>query len=219
MIVAVVFEKSRRKINGRLAGEGNLGGINYILRGNDNEISVSNILIRLHIEDRGRKHVCHEIVFGFTVVASVFRLVPLSSNGYVVDGVGKEGLNLISHFHAPVHDSHEQDNPFVIIVITIKDKKFILKGLCDSGNLLTEPLTGKCVILVSEKTLIGSLINNESDLKKRYIPYHGVEKEGILKGIIPQKILVNECEKSAIIAPIENKSFEGYDALVPSSLI
>lgn len=107
----------------------------------------------------------------------------------------------------------------VTITVLIKNTSFNLKGICDSGNLLTEPITGKSVILVSNASEVGQLIDKEKELKKRYIPYHGIEKNGILKGIVPEKILVNNSEISAIIATIENKSFAGYDALVPISLV
>ena len=107
----------------------------------------------------------------------------------------------------------------VTIAIFLNNTSFSLKGICDSGNLLAEPITGRSVILVSKFSKVGQLIDKESELKKRYIPYHGIEKAGILKGIVPDKILVNDREISAIIATIENKDFAGYDALVPVSLI
>ena len=103
--------------------------------------------------------------------------------------------------------------------ICINYNTFHLKGLCDSGNLLSEPITGKSVILVSKNSKIGSVISNEPEFQKRYIPYQGIEKRGIIKGIVPQKVMVNNNEMSAIVAPIDNINFNGYDALVPISLL
>ncbi len=103
--------------------------------------------------------------------------------------------------------------------VRINNISFSLKGICDSGNLLTEPITGKSVILVSDDSEIGRLIEKEPELKKRYIPYHGVEKQGILRGVVPQRILLNDSEITAVVATIKNKSFAGYDALIPASLL
>ena len=107
----------------------------------------------------------------------------------------------------------------VDVSILYKNQIFKMKGLCDSGNLLTEPFSGKSVILVSNKSPLSKAINQEDELKKRLIPYKTVEKSGLLNGIIPPKILINEIEVSAVVAPSENDDFSGYDALVPISLI
>lgn len=107
----------------------------------------------------------------------------------------------------------------VTINVNINGIDFSLRGICDSGNLLTEPITGKSVILVGNGTKLGKEIENKPDHQKRYIPYHGVENKGVLKGIVPKKILINNREMSAIIAPIKNRDFAGYDALVPISLV
>lgn len=104
------------------------------------------------------------------------------------------------------------------IKITFKNSIYTFKGLCDSGNVLKEPITGRSVILVSASSKIGKAISKESEMKKRYIPYVGVGSTGMLKGIIPQKIFINDFEKSAVVAPIENMNFAGYDALIPASL-
>ena len=105
------------------------------------------------------------------------------------------------------------------IKILFKNSSYVFKGLCDSGNVLKEPITGRSVILVSASSKIGRAISEEHEMKKRYIPYVGVGSTGMLKGIIPQKILINDSEKSAVVAPIENINFAGYDALIPASLI
>ena len=103
--------------------------------------------------------------------------------------------------------------------VLFKGKAYSLKGICDSGNSLTEPFSGKNVILVSSDSILGKAIVEENDLKKRYIPYQGIDKSGILKGIFPDKLIINDREISAIIAPAENKSFSGYEALIPIAII
>ncbi len=108
-----------------------------------------------------------------------------------------------------------------VIEITVETEEeiYVLSGLVDSGNLLTEPLTGKCVILVSENGRLGKEILNSPEYKTRFIPYNGVEKEGIIKGIVPRRIVIDKTEKSAVVASVSKDSFAGYDALVPSSLL
>ena len=103
--------------------------------------------------------------------------------------------------------------------IELNGKSFEFYGLVDSGNLLTEPISGKSVILVSETSPIGQEILNMSDLKKRFIPYTAVGAEGLLKGVTPKLLKINDAEVAAIIAPICKKDFAGYESCVPLALI
>ncbi len=105
------------------------------------------------------------------------------------------------------------------VFVEYSGKSFTFKGLCDSGNLLTEPFSGKAVILVTNQTQLGKEIEALADIYKRYIPYDGVGGHGFVKGIKPQVIKINNEERSAIIAPINKKEFGGYEACVPMMLI
>ena len=105
------------------------------------------------------------------------------------------------------------------VVIEYNGTVFKTKGICDSGNLLKEPFTGKSVILVDKNSLIGKLIEKEREVKKKYIPYHTINSNGVLKGIVPNRIIIDNSEVSAVVAPVENISSNGFDAIVPSSLI
>jgi len=78
------------------------------------------------------------------------------------------------------------------LTVTIGTEKYELSGLLDSGNLLKDPLTGRCVILVSEKSNVGSQIEKIDDIYKRYIPYSDINGEGLLKGVIPKEYLLTE---------------------------
>lgn len=115
--------------------------------------------------------------------------------------------------------SKEKSISSVQINVTMEEKEYSLTALCDSGNLLNEPISGKAVILVTEKSELGTKINTIPEIFKRFIPYKSAGGGGMLKGIIPQKIVINEQECSAIIAPISNTDFAGYEACVPASLI
>ena len=115
--------------------------------------------------------------------------------------------------------TNKQEVKEIDVKIEYRDKTYEVKGICDSGNLLKEPISGKSVILVSIYSSLGIMIENAQDIRKKYIPYNVVNGKGILKGIVPSKILINNDEVTAIIAPIENKISDGYEAIIPSSLL
>ena len=103
-------------------------------------------------------------------------------------------------------------------VKTLKNN-YTLKGLCDSGNLLVEPFSGKSVILISEESLLGKEILSFHGYKVKYIPFRDVNGEGVLRGITSLEIKINGKNTEAIIATCKNNSFCGYDALVPKNII
>lgn len=113
----------------------------------------------------------------------------------------------------------KKDVKAVEIKIIYEGSEYKIQALCDSGNLLVEPISQKPVVLVSEKTRVGRALLNKEDRYKRYIPYKDVSGEGILKGVTPEKIYVGDNLVDAIIAPINKVGFAGYDALVPRALI
>ncbi len=115
--------------------------------------------------------------------------------------------------------SSKKDVKSAEIEIKLDNNKFKIVALCDSGNMLTDPILAKPVILVSEKSKIGDVIKKKDDYKKRIIPYKDVSGGGILKGVIPDEVKVQNKTVDAIIAPINNKNFAGYEALVPAKLI
>ncbi|MBQ7352999.1 MAG: sigma-E processing peptidase SpoIIGA [Clostridia bacterium] len=107
----------------------------------------------------------------------------------------------------------------VNLEIVYKGEKHNVIALTDSGNMLVEPITGKSVILISERCNLSKKIDLKSEKNLRYIPYSDITIDGILKGIIPEKIIVNDNSVDAIIAPVNKESFGEYDAIVPISLV
>ena len=107
----------------------------------------------------------------------------------------------------------------VDLQVKINNKIYKLRGLCDSGNILTEPITGKRVILVSDKSEIGRVINSFPEHKKRYIPYNTIDGGGLIRGITPQEIHIKDKEVIAIIATVNKEDFNGLEALVPGSMV
>jgi len=115
--------------------------------------------------------------------------------------------------------SKEKDIHHTEIEVFIKSESYKLDVLCDTGNTLKDVLTGKSVILVSKSGSLGKNIEKIPDIYKKYVPYRATNSEGLLKGIVPDKILINEKNIDAIVAPVENKSFSGYEGCIPYTLI
>ena len=107
----------------------------------------------------------------------------------------------------------------VRLKIILNGQEYLLSGMCDTGNLLCEPFSGRRVILVGEESSIGKKINEIEDIYKKYIPYRDVSNDGMLKGVVPSLIEIEGSIKDAVVATVKNKSFNGYDALVPSALV
>ena len=110
------------------------------------------------------------------------------------------------------------------------DISIIESALCDSGDLLTEPLSGTPVIIISpvlmEKIIPGgvdSLIKSGAAYAKklRVIPYSTVSESGILYGYIPDRVLVNGAEKRACLCSAAKlcEKFGEHRIIIPTSLL
>ena len=110
------------------------------------------------------------------------------------------------------------------------DISIIESALCDSGDLLTEPLSGTPVIILSpalmEKLIPGgmdSLIHGSTAYAKRLrvIPYSTVSESGILYGYIPDRVLINGAEKRACLCSAAElyEKFGEHRIIIPTSLL
>lgn len=103
--------------------------------------------------------------------------------------------------------------------------------LCDSGNLLCDPISSKPVIILAPKIfgdrLPLELRTGETDIgalsgslctKLRLIPAQGVTGSRLLVGIVPDEVLVDGNEVDAIIA-LADGSYDGCDGIIPEELI
>lgn len=120
------------------------------------------------------------------------------------------------------------------LTVGVSDRSYILTGLIDSGNLLTEPFGGLPVILVTADRLRamlpeellgvffgGSGVGNlpaGMGARIRLIPYRGVGGGGLIFGYLPDRIVVDGREVAACIAAESARDFSGYDAIVPACL-
>ena len=122
--------------------------------------------------------------------------------------------------------------------IKFEDKNVTLSALTDSGNLLTEPISGSPVILTEYKKIScllpqeltpffesGDISNLTSvptpyAVKVRMIPASGIGGDKMLLGFMPDEVTIGQIKKKACVAVLnDRRSFDSSDALVPSSLL
>ncbi|MBQ8255223.1 MAG: sigma-E processing peptidase SpoIIGA [Clostridia bacterium] len=114
---------------------------------------------------------------------------------------------------------------------------FVFDAMTDTGNLLTDPMSGKPVILLERKALISLLpsalvpIFENADpnalqdadptliTSVRLIPSTSVGGDKLLFAYLPKKITVENAEVSALIAMGDENGYGEYAALVPEILI
>lgn len=110
-----------------------------------------------------------------------------------------------------------------------EDTMISLNGLVDSGNLLTEPLSGNPVIVVDRSTAaflppeLAFLRDGSTPSltpRLRLIPYSTPSGEGILYGYLPRVVRVGRHNRAACVAlaPI-SKGERPTDAIIPATLI
>ncbi len=114
---------------------------------------------------------------------------------------------------------------------------FVFEGMTDTGNLLTDPMSGRPVIILRQKEFLTLLpsellpifeksdpdelskINSEHITSVRLIPSVSVGGDKLLLAYLPKKITVDNIEVSAVIAAGGESDYGGYPALVPEILI
>ncbi len=114
------------------------------------------------------------------------------------------------------------------VKIYIGDEKITARLLCDSGNLVTEPFSSLPVIILSATCLPHPYDMPESDvfpLPIRIIPFSTSAGKNCFFGFRPDKIEIIRPAKSPkrvdafIGIDTENRSYSGYDGLVPTSIL
>ncbi len=114
--------------------------------------------------------------------------------------------------------------------IFINNNHIKVLALCDSGNMLTEPLSGRSVVFISTE-LAESLCETwslcrELELPKglfpqraRIIPYKSINGQGLMLGYIPDRALVNNRECDICLCLSKGKNYAGYKAIVSTDLL
>lgn len=125
----------------------------------------------------------------------------------------------------------------VSVHIELDGKSVDLIGMCDSGNLLCEPLSGlPCLVCSFNRieALFGvgykkmfeqselRIMNYTSDSmgkRLRVIPLSTVGSSGVLVGFIPDSITLDgERKKLCVACERENDGYSGYDCIVPGDV-
>ena len=132
------------------------------------------------------------------------------------------------------------------MVISYKGENLTLRAISDSGNLLKDPISGKCVIAVASsefEKLFGAgmadinIDTSANSLKNctfqknsltadriRIIPMRTAVGSAVKIAVRPDSITIKceggrEIEVDALIAPADIDGADGYGALVPSELL
>lgn len=113
---------------------------------------------------------------------------------------------------------------------------FVCSGLCDSGNLLCDPFSGRAVIVMERKAFlrvvpeairevaaeeeIGVLDRLPPALARRVrlLPASSVGGKALLLGYLPQSVTVDGVAREAVLG-MGNEGFDGREALVPAVLV
>lgn len=119
-----------------------------------------------------------------------------------------------------------------VVTVRVESKSITheFDGLVDSGNLLTDPLGGLPVIIVSAETadrlFPPEIRRGNIDVHTlrgcvRLIPYQTPSGEGMTLGYIAKRVEINGREVGAVLACPDgiSESFEGHASIVPSCLV
>ena len=129
--------------------------------------------------------------------------------------------------------SHFKKHKILRITVTLKDRHAVFDALCDSGNLVSDPMTGIPVIIadrsvlrevVPELCMSPSSISPDLSTKIRMIPVKGIGGGGLLTGFIPDSVSVadthgeRKCNAVIAVSDFGEKFFGGYPANSPMTL-
>ena len=124
------------------------------------------------------------------------------------------------------------------VYIRIGNRSVNISGLCDSGNLLCEPVGSLPCLICSYKAMkdllpvgilplfrdmkLGLLEYADLELAKRIrlVPMRSVGGSGIKPGIIPDEVKINGREKKlCIVCDNENESYGETESVIPASVM
>lgn len=116
---------------------------------------------------------------------------------------------------------HSLANFYFPIRLTQGGKTLQLKGFMDTGNSLSEPLTGLPVLIVSQKSLrpLFGQMEQVADLSRMgvlpyVIPCETVSSQGMILGFLPQKLEIGGEIKKGIVGIFPGKFTGDYDGLI-----
>ncbi len=155
------------------------------------------------------------------------------------DGISAWGLALLAvvsgalTFFCNRFFRRKSTRKYVGISLSLFGKSTTLRGFCDSGNLLCDPLGGKPCIIADKKALVGvvpkevleatpmsiSALDITAARRVRLIPAKTATGTGMLIAIRPDSISLDGREVEALLVLSELGENDGCTALVPCELI
>lgn len=102
------------------------------------------------------------------------------------------------------------------VTLTEEGENVICRALFDTGNLLTDPISGKPVSVVEETALMKGWLEKYPQ-KYKIIPYQSVGKEhGVLEGIVVDELVIKKeqeqvVKKGAVVAFYKGKLSKNGD--------
>ena len=97
------------------------------------------------------------------------------------------------------------------VEIKIKNKKYRLKGMIDTGNQLVDPYKKRCVILINNDI---SIAGNDV----LFVPYKALNTTGVIKCYKPSSVVINGKEFGKCLVGISNDKFSlnDIDCILPN---
>ncbi len=101
-----------------------------------------------------------------------------------------------------------------------------LKLLCDTGNLLTEPISGLPAVVASKSSLLSVLESDfpcENSKNLRLIPIKTASGSKLLYGFMPDKFIIHNKDRTAVaecaVAVADENGFSDCDGVLPVQLL
>ena len=154
------------------------------------------------------------------VVSGVGYLVGVELEGYLVLGLTAFGaLVLVVGLRFIVKARAKRVRKVCDIVICIHGKEIRTRALCDSGNTLTDTVSGLPVIIASEK--FSSVIVDENRAKSEqiegFVELKTVSGNASLPIVGIDEVTVGD-KKSKAYAALSERDFDGYEVILQNTM-
>ena len=131
----------------------------------------------------------------------------------------------------------KKSTPSAELEITLGRRKIKTTALCDSGNLIRDPLGGLPIIFIAQsqaselftaelmRAVSGSdpgavsALPDETAKRIRAVRLHSVGSDSLVFAVRPDRVVIGQSEKNACICCTGEDSYGGCGALLPTSLL
>lgn len=109
-----------------------------------------------------------------------------------------------------------RERQLVQVVVEADGRRFAMRGFRDTGNFLTEPVSGSPVAVASPEAgekLLGVLSRQAVETRLCVVPYRAVGERGILYGVRADRITIEtapgkQITKENIVVAVSNRDFD-----------